>query len=95
MGMPAITEEGSRASGLTTSLAPTISATSVVLNSSVDLVQVEELGVGHVGFREQHVHVPGHAPRHRMNGEFHADAAFLKQVRKLADVVLRRATARP
>ena len=35
MGIPAITESGSRAAGFTTSLAPTISTTSVVSNSAL------------------------------------------------------------
>ncbi len=38
----------------------------------IDVLEFEHLVVRHVGFRQQHVHVAGHAARHRMNGVFHA-----------------------
>ena len=37
----------------------------------VDLVHLLEMVVGHVGLGQQHVHVPGHAAGHRVDGVVH------------------------
>ena len=50
----------------------------------VDLLHLLELRVGHVGLRQQHVHVAGHAPGHRMDGVADLDAALLEDVAELA-----------
>ena len=45
--------------------------------------------VGHVGLGQQHVHVAGHAARHRVDRVVHAHAALLELVGQLAHRVLR------
>ena len=71
--MPAMGLVGSsRAPGLTMSLAPITSTTSVVGEVVVDLVHLEDDVVGHVGLGEQHVHVPGQAAGDRVDREAHA-----------------------
>ena len=55
----------------------------------VDVLELEHLVVGHVGFGQQHVHVPGHAPRDRVDRVLDADAFLLEQVAHLAQRVLR------
>ena len=55
----------------------------------VDVFELEDLVVGHVGLGEQHVHVAGHAARDRMDGVFHLDAGLLELVAHLAQRVLR------
>ena len=50
------------AAGLVTSFAPITKEDIRALELGVRLVHLLELIVGHVGLREQHVHVPGHAP---------------------------------
>ena len=62
------------AAGLVTSLAPITSETSVRWNSRVDVVHLLELVVGHVGLGQQHVHVPRHAPRDRVDRVADLDA---------------------
>jgi diguanylate cyclase (GGDEF)-like protein/PAS domain S-box-containing protein len=52
----------------------------------VELVHFQHDVVGHLGFGQQHVHVAGHAPRHRMDAEADVDA-LLAQV--LGDLVHR------
>ena len=77
------------AAGLVTSLAPMTKATSACGELAVDVLELEHLVVGHVGFRQQHVHVAGHAARHRVDGVLHLDALGLQLVRHLAQGVLR------
>jgi hypothetical protein len=68
--MPKIGEVLSvRAAGLTTSLAPMTSATSVCLELVVDVVELEDHVVGHAGLGQQHVHLARHAAGHRMDRE--------------------------
>ena len=59
------------------------------LELGVDLLHLLELRVGHVGLRQQHVHVTGHAPGHRMDGVRDLDPTLLEQVGQLAHRVLR------
>ena len=54
----------------------------------VDLVEFEHLFVRHVGFGQQHVHVPRHSSGHGVNGVFDLDALLLQLVRHLAERVL-------
>ena len=37
----------------------------------IDFIEIEQLIVGNVGFRQQHVHVPRHAAGHGVNPELH------------------------
>jgi hypothetical protein len=55
----------------------------------VDLVHLEDDVVGHLGLGEQHVHVPGHAARDRVDREAHVDALLAQQLGDLVDRVLR------
>ena len=84
-----------RAAGLTTSLAPMTSTTSVSRELVVDLVHLVQPVVRDVGLGEQHVHVAGHAAGHRMDRVFHLAAALLDQLGQLAHLVLACATAIP
>ena len=77
------------AAGLMTSLAPMTKATSAARELGVDVLELEHLVIGHVGFGQQHVHVAGHAARDRVDRVFDADALFLEQVAHLAQRVLR------
>jgi len=56
---------------------------------TIDLVHVEQLVVRDVGFREENVHVAGHAAGNRMDAELDVHAAFGERIVKLADFVLR------
>ena len=78
-----------RAAGLVTSLAPMMRATSVCGEVAVDLVHVEELVVGDVGFGEEHVHVAGHSSGDGMDAEVDVDAALGERIVEFADFVLR------
>ena len=60
-----------------------------VLEIVVDRVELVEMLVIDVRFREQHVHVTGHASRDRMDRETHGRAVRLELVAKLLDLVLR------
>ena len=42
----------------------------------VDVLELEHLVIGHVGFGQQHVHVAGHAAGDRVDGVFHLDARW-------------------
>jgi hypothetical protein len=85
-GMPAIGLFGSSwAAGLTMSLAPITSTTSVCREVLVDLVHFQDDVVGHLGLGQQHVHVPGHPPRHRVDAEAHRDALATQVLGDLAD----------
>ncbi|SVM39198.1 Uncharacterised protein [Klebsiella pneumoniae] len=46
----------------------------------VDVFHVVDDVVGHTGLGEQHVHMPGHAARDRMDGELDVHAGRLKQL---------------
>jgi hypothetical protein len=89
IGMPLIAEFASRASGLTTSLAPSDQRDVGAGEVGVDVLEVVELVVRHVGFGEQHVHVPWHAAGHRVDRVAHVDVAVLEQIGELARHVLR------
>ncbi len=52
-------------------------------------IHLEQMLVLHIGLGQEHVHVPGHAPRHRMDGVVHRGAVGLQRVGKLLDLVLR------
>src|SRR5262249_46498049 len=56
---------------------------------TVDFVHVEKAIVGNVGFREQDVHVPGHATGDRMNRKLHVHAALGERIVEFAHFVLR------
>ncbi len=56
---------------------------------AVDVLQLEHFVIGHVGFGQQHVHVPGHAARDRVDRVFDADAVLLEHVAHLAQRMLR------
>ena len=58
------------------------------LELGVDLIEVGDQVVGHAGFGQQHVHVAGHAPGHRMDREAHDHAAIDQQLAQLPDLVL-------
>ena len=88
MGMPAMIELGVARVGIDHVVGSHDQSDIRGLELPVDLVQVEELGVGHVGLGEEHVHMPGHSPRHRVDGELHVNTALLKQIGELANVVL-------
>ena len=55
----------------------------------VDVVEVEQLVVGHVRLGEQHVHVTGHAAGDRVDRVVHRRAALLERLREVAHRVLR------
>src|SRR5690606_21405829 len=59
------------------------------LHTGVDVSRLHQLLVRHVGLSQQHVHVPGHAPCHRVDGVAHLCAVGLEQVGELFDDVLR------
>ena len=89
-GIPAIGEPGSSsAAGLTVSLAPITSTTSVVGEVVVDLVHLEHDVVGHLGLGEQHVHVAGQAAGDRVDAEADVDALLAQLPGQLGDGVLR------
>jgi hypothetical protein len=75
------------------SFAPITIATSASLNSLVDVFEVVDHVVRHAGFGQQHVHVPGHAARDRVDRELHFDARIHEQLHELIKLVLRLATA--
>src|SRR5438874_2715949 len=54
----------------------------------IDLVQVLQLVVRNIGFREQHVHVSWHASRDGMDAELHVNAALGEGIVELANFVL-------
>ena len=79
--MPAIGLSGSVcADGFTISFAPMIMDTSTSGKVVVDLVHLEHDVVGHLGFGQQYVHVPGHATRYRVYPEAHVDALVTQRV---------------
>ena len=87
--MPKIGEDLSvRAAGLTTSLAPMTSATSVVGEVVVDVVELEDQVVGHAGLGQQHVHLAGHAAGHRVDRELDVDPGRLQQLDELVELLL-------
>src|SRR3546814_10358678 len=45
----------------------------------VDVLQLEHFVIGHIGFGQQHVHVPRHTARDRVDRVFHPDALCLQQ----------------
>jgi hypothetical protein len=55
----------------------------------VDLVHLQHDVVGHLGLRQQHVHVPRQTPRDRVDGEAHLLARRAQLARQLADRLLR------
>ena len=55
----------------------------------VDVLKLEHLVVGDVGFGQEHVHVPRHAAGDRVDGVFHLHALRLQLVGHLAQRVLR------
>ena len=55
----------------------------------VDFVHLHQCRVRDVRLGKQHVHVAGHAARHRVDGELHDDAAFGERVVQLPHLVLR------
>src|SRR5258705_2444778 len=54
----------------------------------VDVLKLEHLVIGHVGFGQQHVHVAGHATRDRVDRVLHLDAFLLQQIAHFAQRVL-------
>jgi hypothetical protein len=69
-------------------LAPSTRHTSHCAHVAVDLAHVDQIGVGNLGFGEQHVHVPGHAARDRVDRELDGHAALGELVVQLTDAVL-------
>ncbi|MPM54067.1 hypothetical protein SDC9_100840 [bioreactor metagenome] len=59
-----------------------------VFEVAVDRIHLVKLLVRHVGLRQQHVHVPGHAAGDGMDGVTHFRTVRLKLVGQLADQVL-------
>ena len=59
------------------------------LELGIDVVHVHQFVVRDVRLGEQHIHVPRHAPRHRVDRELHHATALLDQVHELAHLVLR------
>ena len=55
---------------------------------AVDVLKLEDLIVGHVGFGQEHVHVARHAARDRVDGVLHLDAFLFELVGHLAQRVL-------
>ena len=51
-------------------------------------VHFQQVFVVHIGFGKQHIHVAGHAARHRMDAVAHLDALGHKRVGKLLHLVL-------
>src|SRR5439155_4942553 len=45
--------------------------------------------VGNVGLGEEHIHMPGHAPGHRVYAKAYVDAALTERIIELADFMLR------
>jgi hypothetical protein len=64
-------------------------------NSRVDVLQLEDLVVGHVGLGQQHVHVARHAAGHRMDRVFDRHALFLELVGHSRSACWAWATAMP
>ena len=58
------------------------------LELGIDLLEIEELLVRHVGLGEQHVHVAGHPTGDRVDRVLHVDAALGEHVGQLARGVL-------
>src|SRR5216683_1886522 len=56
---------------------------------AVDFVHVQQLVVGNVGFREQDIHVSGHATGDRMDSKLYVHAALGEGVVQLAHLMLR------
>jgi hypothetical protein len=76
------------AAGLVTSLAPITNATSAGRELAVDVLQLEHLVIGDVGFGQEDVHVAGHAAGDGVDGVLHLHALFLQLVGHLAQRVL-------
>ncbi len=55
---------------------------------AIDVLQLEHLVIVDARLGQQHVHVPGHAARHRVDGELHLDALLLKQIGHFAQRML-------
>ena len=51
-------------------------------------VHVKQAVVGNIGFRQQHVHVAGHAAGDGVNAELHVDSLLGEHVEKFAHLVL-------
>ena len=85
MGLPGVFF----AAGLTVSFAPTTRATSAVGHLEVRLVHLLELVVGHVGLGQQHVHMAGHAARHRVDGVEDVDSTRFESLGQLTRRMLR------
>ena len=54
----------------------------------IDVLELEHFVIGHVGLGQQHVHMAGHAPRHRMDGIFDGDARLLQMIGHFAQRML-------
>jgi hypothetical protein len=54
----------------------------------VGCVDLQHLGVGHAGFREQDVHVPGHPAGDRMDGVLHVDPVVGQDLGDFGDLRL-------
>jgi len=54
----------------------------------IDVLKLEHLIIGHVGFRQQHVHVAWHAAGDRVDRVLHLDAFLLQHVGHFAQRVL-------
>src|SRR5450830_1979047 len=54
----------------------------------VDIFQLEDHVVRHIGFSQQNVHLTGHAPRHRVNCELHRHACGLQQLDEFVELLL-------
>ena len=78
-----------RAAGLTTSLAPITSATSVVGEVVVDVVELEDHVVGHAGLGQQHVHLARHAAGHGVDRELDRHPGRQQQLDELVELLLR------
>ena len=55
----------------------------------IDVVHLAELVVVDVGFCEKHVHMPRHATRHWVDGEFHLCAPCFEEGGEISDLMLR------
>ena len=53
------------------------------------MIEFVKLRVGHIRFRQQDVHVTGHASRNRVNRIFHRHSAFLERIGQFAQRMLR------
>ncbi len=63
-------------------------ATSTVSMRRIDFIHLEQLVVGHIRLRQQHVHVSRHPSGHRVDGITHFAAVLLQQLPQFLDGVL-------